>query len=321
MTDYWRPSASMANLHQRAALLAQVRLFFAERKVLEVETPLLAQYSVTDPYMDVVTAENPLAAGANYFLQTSPEYAMKRLLAVGSGPIYQISKAFRKGELGSRHNPEFSMLEWYRPGFDEVQLMEEVADLLKAVLNISAPCQYLTYRDAFQQQLGFDPHLISCDDLQTLARAQLDIQMQSEHKDDWLNLLMAEIIEPNLDATVPVFITDYPASQAALAKTAKDARGVLVAKRFELYFQGMELANGYCELTNAEEQQQRFQRDQQLRAVLGREPREIDRYLLAAVAQGLPACAGVALGFDRLLMLVAGATSIKDVISFTADRA
>ena len=321
MIEQWRPTATIANLQQRAALLAQVRAFFSQRDVLEVETPLLAQYSVTDPYMDVISAENPLAKTAPYFLQTSPEYAMKRLLAAGSGPIYQISKAFRKGELGSRHNPEFTMLEWYRPDFDAQQLMTEIADLLVAVLNVAVECQRISYREIFQQQLGFDPHSISSKELECIAREKLDVQMDSAQKDDWLNLLMAEIIEPNLDKTIPTFITDYPASQAALAKIETDKNNIPVAKRFELYYQGMELANGYHELTDSKEQLHRFQQDQKQRQQLGREPQEFDAHLLAAMESGLPACAGVALGFDRLLMLKTGAEKIQQVISFSADRA
>jgi lysyl-tRNA synthetase class 2 len=319
-TSHWQPSASLDLLRQRAELLALVRQFFAARGVLEVETPLLAQYSVTDPYMEVITAVNPQHSGADYFLQTSPEYAMKRLLAAGSGPIYQLAKVFRRGEKGSRHNPEFSMLEWYRPGFEQTQLMDEIADLL-AVVSITGPCQRLSYREVFVDALGVDPHSSNCQQLAAIARAQLDVQMESDQRDDWLNLLLAELIEPQLGATAPVFIYDYPATQAALARVTEDDQGVPVARRFELYYRGIELANGYDELTDVVEQRRRFEQDQLLRARMNKPAREADPRLLAAVAQGLPACAGVALGFDRLLMLASGASHIDQVLAFPVDRA
>ena len=317
----WQPAATIEQLKQRAQLIANVRAFFAARNVLEVETPALARYSVTDPHMEVLTAEHPLGEASGFYLQTSPEYAMKRLLATGSGPIFQIAKAFRKGELGSRHNPEFTMLEWYRPGFDDHQLMDEIAELLVTLLGEEGRPLRQSYRQVFQQVLAIDPHEIDCRALEVLARQHIDIQMQSDDRDDWLNLLMAEVIEPALADGAPTFIYDYPASQAALAQVASDDQGVTVARRFELYMRGVELANGYLELLDAQEQRRRFAQEQQKRQQLNRPAVAADQYLLAALEAGMPACAGVALGLDRLVMLALGLDTIQDVMAFPADRA
>lgn len=322
--DLWRPSAALQTLKQRAALMSSLRRFFAEREVLEVETPLLARFGVTDPYMDLLTADNPLhGSGADdgrYYLQSSPEYAMKRLLAAGSGPIYQICKAFRAGEQGGRHNPEFSMLEWYRPGFDHHQLMAEIAELLVAVLDSPEP-KKISYGELFEQYLSIDPHCVSIEVLELLARQHLDIQMVSDNRDDWLNLLIAEVIEPKLGFDAPTFIYDYPASQAALAKLSVDQHGRSVAQRFELYINGVELANGYYELTDSVEQRRRMRVEQQQRIALERPQMAADAHLLAALDSGLPECAGVALGLDRLVMLALGCEHIEQVLSFSAARA
>ncbi len=321
--EHWRPSASLQGLQQRAAILASIRQFFSERKILEVETPLLARYSVTDPHMDVLTADNPLGESSHYYLQSSPEYAMKRLLAAGFGPIYQLCKAFRRAEKGSRHNPEFTMLEWYRPGFDHFQLMDEVAELVGMVLDeagqtVNKKFKRLSYRQVFRQYLDIDPLTIDGASLQALARQTIDIQMHSDNRDDWLNVLLTEVIEPGLATEPPTFIYNYPASQAALAKIARDDDGNWIAQRFELYVNGLELANGYFELTDAVEQKKRFQQDQLQRQQLGRVAVDSDAYLLAAMEAGLPSCAGVALGVDRLLMLALGVASIDEVLAFPA---
>jgi lysyl-tRNA synthetase class 2 len=319
MSD-WQPSASIPLLQQRAKLLQTVRDFFQQRQVMEVDVPLLSAYSVTDPHLDAITTVNPVYAESECFLQTSPEYAMKRLLAAGSGPIYYLGKAFRKGEQGSRHNPEFTMLEWYRPGLDHQRLMAEVAELVKAVLG-KDDCQFLSYREAFQNVLGIDPHNCAIETLQQLAHQHIDLQMHSDNRDDWLNLLLAEVIEPGLGVGAPTFLYDYPSTQAALAKVSNDESGQRVARRFELYVDGIELANGYHELTDAQEQAERFTKDQCMRTQLNKEQRDGDPRLLAAMQHGLPECAGVALGFDRLLMLAAGQSRIEHVISFAIDRA
>ncbi|HEB27175.1 MAG TPA: EF-P lysine aminoacylase GenX [Porticoccus sp.] len=322
MTDIlWQPTATLESIKARAELLTSIRQFFSERQVLEVETPLLARYSVTDPHMDVLMADSPVGNGDRYYLQTSPEYAMKRLLASGLGSIYQIAKAFRRGEQGGRHNPEFTMLEWYRPGFTHHQLMDEVEALVASIIGCEHVFARKSYRQMFQQHFDFDPHLVDVGVVKAVAHQHLDVQMDSDNKDDWLNVLLAEIIEPALGVDVPIFIVDYPASQSALAKVSKDEAGVSIAQRFELYVDGVELANGYFELTDAEEQKKRFQHDQQLRADLGRAEMEQDKYLLAAMASGLPSCAGVAMGLDRLLMLAQGVVSINEVLAFPVDRA
>lgn len=301
----WQPTASIETLKLRAQLQAQVRRFFNLRDVLEVETPLLCQHAVTDPHMPILSADNPLAQEPEYYLQSSPEYAMKRLLAAGSGPIFQLCKAFRGGEQSRRHNPEFTMLEWYRPGFDHVKLMIEISDLLVEVMS-APPAKKISYGDLFTEHLGINPHRVSCEALAALARQHIDIQMQSDNKDDWLNLLIAEVIEPKLGFDAPVFIYNYPASQAALAKLSTDDQGNAIAQRFELYVNGIELANGYFELTDSGEQALRFKQEQQLRDALARPVMASDAYLLAAMQAGLPECAGVALGFDRLVMLTLG---------------
>lgn len=319
MSTDWQPSAKLDTLRQRAIVMAQLRQFFADRGVLEVETPLLCQHGVTDPHMDLMVSQ-PVSDVSSYYLQSSPEYAMKRLLASGSGPIYQLCKAFRRGEKSRRHNPEFSLLEWYRPGFDHYQLMDEISNLLEVLIS-AKPALQVSYASLFLSFFSVDPHSASCETLETITRKHLDVQMDSDNVDDWLNLLMAEVIEPKLGFDGPIFIVDYPASQAALAKLAYSDDGVQIAQRFELYVQGIELANGYYELTDSDEQRQRFEQEQVLRKKLARPTMASDQYLQAAMDSGLPECAGVALGFDRLMMLALKASSIDDVISFGIDRA
>lgn len=321
----WQPSASISMLRRRAAMLAAIRQFFQQRDVLEVDTPSLCRYSVTDPHMAAIHTANPLAAEEQYFLQTSPEYAMKRLLAVGCGAIFQIAKAFRQEERGSLHNPEFTLLEWYRPGFDYFSLMDEVEELVAGQLDIHQPFMRLSYRQLFDKFLGVDPYHCDCSSLQDLAMSLVDVQMQSADKDDWLNLLLAEVIEPKLAEQSAldraVFVYDYPPSQASLARIARDDRGASIAQRFELYVDGIELANGFFELGDADEQLKRFQQDQQQRVLQGKPAVAIDPYLIDALKTGLPACSGVALGIDRLLMLATGARSVAEVMAFDIDRA
>ncbi len=316
----WGPVPTIDHLRERAKIIADVRLFFAKRKVLEVETPLVGAYSVTDPHMDAIKTESPFGVPASYYLQTSPEYAMKRMIAAGFGSIFQICKSFRRGEKGSRHNPEFTMLEWYRPGFDHFDLMDEVSELMCMVLSCQ-PVRQMTYRQLFEQYLNIDPHSENSTSLERIAREQIDIQMQSENKDDWLNVLMTEIIEPQIGIEAPLFIYNYPASQCALAKVVLDGEGVPVAERFELYFRGVELANGYHELTDSNEQRRRFKKDQDLRQRLNRVDIAIDKNFMAAIDSGLPACAGVAMGMDRLIMTALELDTIDDVLSFPIDRA
>ncbi len=304
----WLPSANRQALEQRARMYQQIRQFFIERNVLEVETPVLGRAGVTDPYIEAIQADK-------LYLQTSPEYFMKRLLAAGSGDIYQLGKVFRKEEIGRLHHCEFSLLEWYRLGFDQWDLMDEVADLVERLIGYSH-FEHLSYRAAFEEYLGIDPFQADIEQLRFEAQQHINIEMPRASKDDWLSLLLSHLIEPELKKRGAVFIYDYPPSQAVLAKTTQDEQGNLVAERFELYIQGLELCNGFHELTDAEQQKQRFEQDNIQRQQMGLRPVAIDNMLLEALASGMPECSGVALGLDRVLMLKLRAQSIDDVLSF-----
>ena len=314
----WRPSAAAGRLRARAELLASIRAFFRARGVLEVETPLLCRTGVTDPSIEPLLVERGASVSRPRYLQTSPEYAMKRLLAAGSGPIFQITKAFRDGEAGARHNPEFTLLEWYRPGFDHHRLMGEVAALLCHCLG-DRPEQRVTYRQLFRDCLGVDPLTAPLGELQAIARERIDVGALAGDRDLWLDLLLSHLIEPQLAQRGICFVYDYPASQAALARIV-ESEGAAVGQRFELYVDGMELANGYHELTDSAEQRRRFERDNARRREYGLPERPLDENLLAALAHGLPGCSGVALGVDRLLMLATGAGDIRDVLAFDWSR-
>lgn len=318
MTD-WRPGALHGALQARAALLASIRAFFAARDVLEVETPLLCSRGITDPAIEPLLVSGGLSVGSgSRYLQTSPEYAMKRLLAAGSGSIYQISKAFRDGEAGSRHNPEFTLLEWYRPGLDHHQLMVEVAALVCACLG-ERPWQALSYRDLFRHSIGVDPFADSLPALQRKARELVDVGVLTGDRDLWLDLLLTHAVEPWLAGQGLCFVYDYPPRQAALARLG-ERDGYRVGERFELYVDGVELANGYHELADAAEQRARFEDDNQRRRARGQPQRPLDEALLAALAAGLPDCSGVALGVDRLLLLATGETDIRRLLAFPWDR-
>jgi lysyl-tRNA synthetase class 2 len=318
----WRPGASVELLRLRGHLLAAAREFFRARGVLEVETPLLAPATVTDVHLASLSAR---IAGRPqpYYLQTSPEYAMKRLLAAGSGDIYQLGKAFRDGEAGPRHNPEFTLLEWYRLGFDHVRLMDEVEALLGALLgaHLTRPAERLTYRESFGRVLGLDPLAAPEAELRELARARLgaDDQALGAGRDDVLDLLMGALVGPALGRDRITFVHDYPAAQAALARLLPGEPRC--AARFEAYVGGLELCNGFHELGDAGEQRRRFEADLAARAARGLPAVAIDERLLAALAAGLPDVAGVAVGFDRVVMLAAGLTDIREVISFAVDEA
>jgi len=319
----WRPSASADTLVIRARLLQRIRAFFQAREVLEVDTPLLSRAAVTDPHLESFVLQEP-QQGVPRYLHTSPEYAMKRLLAAGSGSIYQVCKVFRQGEAGRQHNPEFSMLEWYRLGFDHHQLMDEVESLLRELLDgyrTLALGRRLSYRAAFQHYAALDPLSASVAELQAAVKQHgiEVIGLDETHKDPWLDLLLTHVVEPALPPDGPVFIYDYPASQAALARIRQSEPPV--AERFELYLGGMELANGFHELTDAQEQRQRFAADLTARKASGLPGVPVDERFLAALQAGLPPCAGVALGIDRLVMLAAGVKSISEVLTFDDARA
>ena len=318
--DRWVPAAYIQDLKSRAAIIADIRSFFAKKGVLEVETPLMCRHATTDPYIDSI----PVQYGRNqerFYLQTSPEYAMKRLLAAGSGPIYQICKAFRNSEEGRLHNPEFTMIEWYRLGFTDQDLMDEVDELLQLTLQSKA-AERISYEALFLKVLGINPHFATLEQLKNCAiekEIQLDLTlMKTLTVDDWLDILMSHYIEPQLGFERPAMIFDFPASKAALARIRPGTPAV--AERFEVYVNGIELANGYHELTDAAIQKKRFENDVKQREKLGLAVMPIDHYLLEALEFGLPACAGIALGIDRLILLSLKKKHIEEVVSFTVDR-
>ncbi len=318
-SNHWQPNATLESLKERAKFLAIIRDFFDSKGVLEVETPLLCSSAATDPYLKPISV---FYSQSKYYLQTSPEFAMKRLLAAGSGPIYQICKAFREDEVGRLHNPEFTMLEWYRVGFDHHALMDEVEQLLLRVLEMPK-AERLTYEEIFIKSININPHTASLDQVKQCARSH-NIHLNSELMlqltvDDWLDILMSHCIEPLLGFEAPVMVYDFPASKAALAKIRLE--NPPVAERFEVYVQGIELANGYHELTDPKLQQIRFEKDCEMRKKLGYAAIPIDDYLVAALEAGMPESSGVALGIDRLCMLKFKRKHIQEVIAFTTDRA
>ena len=315
----WRPSASIENLKARAKIISTIREFFAARDVWEVETPLLNVGATTDVYIESFkTQYHALGSKTThtFYLPTSPEFAMKRLIAAGSGCIFQISKTFRNGECGRWHQPEFTLLEWYRIDFDHHALMREVDALLTLILK-TRPAKKYSYAELFKEFLKFDPHTASLKELVAYLAYQditVDFGEQIPTQDTYLQLLLSHCIEPHLGFDEPVFIYDFPASQAALARIQPGSPPL--AARFEVYVRGMELANGFYELTDAAEQEQRFLQDQQQRQRLGLATVPYDAALIAALTAGLPNCAGVALGMDRLVMLALQSEHIKEVISF-----
>lgn len=319
----WRPGATRDILRERARLYAQIRSFFAGRDILEVETPLLCTATATDIHLASFPVTGP-AGGLPRFLQTSPEFAMKRLLAAGSGPVYQLGKAFRAGDEGARHNPEFTLLEWYRPGFPLAQLMDETEELLLSTLGdvpASARCGRTTYRALFEQRFGFNPHRARLDVLRaTVARETSYGDAAGLDEAPCLDLLFATGIEPSLGHDAPLFVFGFPAHQAALARVETDGHGDAVAARCEVYVKGMELANAYHELTDVPEQRRRFTADNAARRAQGLPEIPVDERLLAALAHGLPDCSGIALGIDRLLMLRTGSATIDEVLAFSAPR-
>jgi lysyl-tRNA synthetase class 2 len=318
----WRPSATLDALRQRAAMLARIRGYFAEQGVVEVDTPMLSRAAVTDVHLESIPVE--VAGAGRMYLHTSPEYPMKRLLAAGLGDCFQACHVFRDGERGSLHNPEFAMIEWYRLGFDTPQLMDDVEVLLSratAGLRTFSRAERLTYRQAVLQHSGADPMTATASELlATLARHDVDVPAGAAHdRDALLDLLVSTRVGPRLGRSAPTFLHDYPASQAALARIRPGE--FAVADRFELYVDGVELANGFHELVDPREQRQRFESELAERARRGQPSRPIDERFLASLEQGLPACAGVALGFDRLVMTALSLGSIDEAMAFPLERA
>lgn len=319
----WQPSASIQVLQKRAKILQQIRRFFVERDVLEVDTPALSQHTVTDQHLYSFSTQfqSPFAKQEKtLYLQTSPEFAMKRLLCAGSGPIYQICKSFRNEEAGRFHNPEFTMLEWYRPEYDHHQLMDEVDELMQLIASNSA-AERITYQQVFKRYLDIDPLVADLAALKTLSSklGYAEIAHQETDRDILLMLLFSHKIEPLIGQQRPCFVYNFPASQAALAKINSD--DTRVAERFELYFKGIELANGFHELDDPAEQLARFEADNQKRLDNGLKAMPIDNNLLEALNHGLPNCAGVAMGIDRLLMLALDCERIEQVTAFAYQRA
>ena len=354
-TAQWRPSASIDTLRKRAEIIASVRQFFHQRKVMEVETPCLSRHTITDPYLNALSSLHTEPGAKNstqLYLQTSPEYAMKRLLAAGSGDIFQINKAFRDDEVGRYHNPEFTMLEWYRLGFGMQDLIDETGELLLNSLNLQTQVclgiEQFTYSALFERYCHFNPLDIAYKDLVEKAHIAglkayseatiqainthnqcaeteslnskkgeanaVNLNAQQLHADALLQALFNQQIEPNIGQNKAVVVTHFPAAQASLATLSNDG---LTANRFEVYFKGIELANGFNELQDAKQQAKRFALDNEKRLSLGLVAMPVDSNFLAALEAGLPACSGIALGIDRLLMLALNKSHISEVMSFS----
>lgn len=320
----WQPAATFDALRLRARLYATIRTFFAERAVLEVETPVLSQAGNTDPNIASFSLQfsgRTDGATRTRWLRTSPEYPLKRLLAAGLGDCYELGRVFRDGEAGGRHNPEFTMLEWYRVGWDHDRLVDEVATLVQAALALvgrSATMQRISFRELYLQRLQVDP-FVAGDATLRAALGDIDIDPRGLVRDDWLDLLMTHRLQPAFDPDQLLVVHDYPASQCALARIRADDPPV--AERFEVYLGPLELANGYHELGDASEQRARFERDLDMRRERGTAAPSLDERLLSALQAGLPGCAGVALGIDRLLMAMMGSDRIADVLAFPFARA
>ncbi|MBA2113172.1 EF-P lysine aminoacylase EpmA [Bremerella alba] len=322
----WRPTASIDNLKRRHEITQAVRAFFLAQGFWEVETPLLSRDTVVDTHLDpvpVLLSWNPAkpSEGERYYLQTSPEFAMKRLVAAGAEAIFQITKAFRLAEVGSQHNVEFTLIEWYRVGDNLHAGMQLLSDVAEAVLK-RGPADLVSYSELFQNHLSTDPLSATAEQLRALAQlhgVSVPESFGSDDVDGLLELLLAELIQPKLGFDRPLILYHYPASQAALARLDEaDAR---VACRFELFVDGMELANGYDELLDAEILVERNRTNNAARQALGKPPLPEDSQLVAAMRAGLPACSGCALGLDRLVMAVVGAKSIDEVIPFPTRQA
>lgn len=314
MSKHWQPTASMQVMKERARILQSIRAFFAERNVLEVETPVISASAITDPQLESFSTRHNQK---ELYLHTSPEFYMKRLLAAGSGDIYQLAKVFRDDENGRNHNPEFTMLEWYRLGFDHHQLMDEMEVLLSDLIkNKKVNFQRLSYQQAFIDQLEIDPFEVDVTQLKECAKTfKIETpQGMDDDRDMWLDWLMVESVAPGFAKDGFTFLYDYPASQASLARLDKDDSRK--ANRFELFYGELELANGFYELTDVDEQANRFENDNVVRQQRGQKEMPVDDCLLDALRSGLPECSGVAIGIDRLVMLMTGSEHINEVISF-----
>lgn len=323
---HWRPSASFEALRLRARLNAALRGYFAERGVIEVETPVMSVAGNTDPNIasfSVQFSGRTEGAPRTRWLRTSPEFPLKRLLAAGFGDCYELGRVFRDGEAGGRHNPEFTMLEWYRLGWDHRRLIEEAAELVRLALGLvgrQARLRTVAYRDLYRERLGLDPWLADEAQLRA-ALGEVLIDPDGLNRDDWLDLLMTHRLQPQFSRDELLAVHDYPASQCALARLGTDRDGATIAERFELYLGPLELANGYHELADGAEQGARFDRDRERRVRRGTASPPRDEALLNALNHGFPDCAGVALGVDRLLMAMLDRARIDEVVAFDFTRA
>lgn len=317
----YTPSCTLEMAQNRAKLYANIRQFFASRNVLEVHTPIASQAGNTDTFLQSVSANVTLNDyPTTYYLHTSPEFAMKRLLATWQVPMYQICPVFRDNEIGSRHNIEFTMLEWYRPHWSLEQLTGELNDMLSMLYGHSVIFDHYRYADAFMDFVNIHPFTASCDTLKAIALDNgIGVEMGDDHQ-GWLDVLFSHLVEPKLGNDLPTIIYDYPVATAALAKTSQDKEGNWVAKRFELYINGLEIANAYDELADGEALRLRFIQDNMARKKRGFAVIPMDEHLLSA-CDALPPCSGIAVGLDRLLMVLTGAKSIGEVIAFGSDRA
>ena len=321
-SDDFLPTASWPALRLRDALLRKLRGFFHARDFIEVHTPLLSADVVVDQHLEPFGVDVPTGSGIRrMWLQTSPEFAMKRLMTAGGGAIFQVTHAFRKEEQGPLHNPEFTMVEWYRLGDGLAEGMQLLGELAESLLG-RGEAETISYQAAFERYAGIEPHTAETQDMARLALAR-DIaapeSLSESDRDDWLDLLLVEFVQPHLGRQRPVIVYDYPASQAALARVRRGPPGV--AERFELYVDGIELANGYHELVDASVLRERNRTNNRLRAASGKPQLPEESRLLAAMEAGLPSCAGVAMGFDRVVMLAAGAQDLSAVMPFPFDRA
>lgn len=304
------PTADFAALRLRADVLNNIRQYFADNRILEVDVPVLAEHSVTDVHLSALSVS---VMGQVQYLQTSPEYYMKRLLAAGSGSIYTMIKAFRADEKGQRHRPEFSMLEWYRTDIDDRQLMQDVMSLA-AQVGVVEPFKQISYRELFLSHTDINPHTAKTSELASYCDRHFGIDWPNTPRGTWLDVIFSRHVEPQLQ--LPTLVYDFPACQCALARVMLNDQNESIARRFEWYWQGLELANGYWELSDANEQRQRFEQDNDTRAEQQLPSVKMDPHFLAAMEHGLPDCAGIALGIDRLMMCLFKTRDIAKVITF-----
>jgi lysyl-tRNA synthetase class 2 len=323
----WQTKMNWGVAKQRGTILSQIRAFFEYKNVIEVETPSLSVGTVTDPFLEAFSTKHNYSQNTDIkkyqrlYLQTSPEFHMKRLLSSGYGCIFQICKAFRHEDSGRYHNPEFTLLEWYRLGFDQHDLIKEVDELLTTILKCSQS-EKISYQELFIKFVSVDPLTASFTELYNVIKLY-------DKADDWLydsndcdlllQFIFSEIIEVNIGKIIPCFVYNFPIAQASLAKQCTE--DMRVAQRFECYFKGIELANGFNELTDANIQVERFEQDNQKRQRLGLTIKEVDKNFVDALQYGLPQCAGVALGIDRLMMIALDKSAIDQIISFAIDHA